>query len=279
MSRILFYMACFLLCGIHELQADDYPVSVQEVPLDDDTAAGLITVVTATSPISSHPNTKLLYEAQQSLMRIPALRNCKKIITFDEIRPGREYMREQYEQYKQNVIELTKTDPVFANTELVFCKEWNHLAGTVREGVHYVKTPYVFMHQHDLVLEKDFDLNGALATMMVNPNIKYVHLWGCKNSDQWYNGPVDNKVEGIHYIPLCRSFGWSDQCNIASTDYYRYFVLPQCHYCFMERVMHPGLWKSMEIHGMDEGHRIFGTYLYGDLNDGNFIRHTDGAHN
>ena len=52
---------------------------------------------------------------------------------------------------------------------------------------------------------------------------------------------------------------------------------PRCNYCFMEKVIVPAFVDALHIHGMDEGHKIFGKYLYGDLNDGNFIRHTDGA--
>lgn len=262
----------FLFGLLFSLQAE------VSIPINDDVASKLITVMTSTSPIPSHPSTKLLYEAQESLMRIPALKKSKKIIVFDEIKPGNEHLKEKYEQYKKNVIELTKTDPVFANTELVFSNSWNHLSGSVKNGMQSVRTPFVLMHQHDLVLKKWFDLNGLLATMLVNPRIKYVHFWGGNNTDEWYNGPVDNKVEGIHYVPLCRSFGWSDQTHVASTNYYCTFVLPKCSKCFMEKVLHPALKSAIKQDGLDAGHQRFGTYLYGGLKNGHFIHHTDGAH-
>lgn len=280
MYKKIFFLLCHLLATFNVGLLSALENIDPNVYLNDDKASELITVVTATSPIFSHPDTKFIYQAQESLMQIPGLAKCKKIIVFDAIRPGYEFLTELYEKYKQNVIELTKNDPVFSNTELVFCSCWSHLSGAVKEAINYVKTPFVFIHQHDLKLIKKFDLNSLLQTMLVNPNVKYVHFWGNWNHDQWYNGPVDDYIEGVHYVPLTRSFGWSDQCHVATTDYYRYFVLPQCyHHGFMESVMHPALWQSISAFGMNDGHRPFGTYLYGNLTDGHYISHLDARNN
>jgi len=243
---------------------------------DDDTVAEMITVITATSPVLSIPNTTHLYPSQVSLHRIPALAKAKKIIVFDGLQPGQEHLKYAYDAYKKTVRDLTRSDHYFMGTELVFCSEWGHLSGAIAEALEHVTTPYVFMHQHDLVIEKKFDLNGIIATMEENPNIKYVHMWGGKNkASKWWNRILDEEVDGIHFVPLTRCFGWSDQCHVASVEYYEDFVLPECDHCFMETAMQQKFKKKLKKKG-DSAHKKFGTYLYGGLKDGHFIKHTDG---
>ncbi len=252
------------------------------VSYDDQTVAKLVTVITATSPIASNPSTKCLHTAQSSLFRNPVLAQCKKIIVFDDVWPQHVGSKEHqnYIKFKQNVLELTKTDPYFTNTELVICPSWVHLCGAVAEALKHVDTPFVYMHQHDLILKKDFDLNGIVATMVANPNIKYVNLWGGINGESsWYTLHVDEVIDGIHFVPLCRSCGWTDQAHVASVEYYKDFVLPKCSYCFMEGMLNPALRESVWSLGIDEGHKPFGTYLYGDLQDGDYIFHLDGRKN
>ncbi len=247
---------------------------------DDESVANLITVITTTNPIPSIPDTKHLYLSQTSIFRIPAFAKCKKIIVFDGIQKGYESRNEEYEKYKQNVIHLTKTDPLFANTKLVFCSSWVHIASAIKEALKHVTTPYLFIHQHDFVLQKDFDLNGVIASMEINPHIKHVRLskWptNTSNTHPKWDGPVDRVLEGKSFVPLSRTFAWSDYEHVTRKDYYLDFVLPKCGQGAMEWVLHPALKASIEKHGLDEGHKPFGTYLYGDLNDGFYIYHADG---
>ncbi len=242
----------------------------------DDALADMITVITATSPVLSIPATTHIYPAQVSLHRIPALAKAKKIIVFDGIPEQNKHLEAAYTKYKKNIQDLCETDYYFQNTELVFCPKWGHLSGAITEAIKHVTTPFVFMHQHDLILEKSFDLNGIIATMLVNPNIKYVHFWGQKNKKStWWNRIVDEEIDGISHVPLTRSFGWSDQCHIATVDYYQNFVLPECDHCFMETAMQEKFQKKLDKNGK-KAHKKFGTYLYGDLSDGYYIKHTDG---
>ena len=209
---------------------------------DDETVSKLITVITSTSPIPSMPSTTYLYEAQKSLFQVPALAKCKKIIVFDGVENNQKSVSATYEKYKNNVKKLVKEDPYFSNTKLVFCKTWGHLSGAIREAISHVDTPFLFLHQHDLVLLQGFDLIGVVASMMANPKIKYVYLGRRPNTtDDIYHAPVDEEVEGVSFVPLCRSCGWSDQCHVASVEYYNSFVLPQCHFTFKESDLHPAL--------------------------------------
>ena len=157
MKTFLFAFFASLSVFSSAIYAED--VDYNGVVYDTETVAKLITVITTTSPIKSMPEPKHLYPSQQSLFRIPAFALCKKIIVFDGFRDGQMHLEETYNQYKRNIVHLTKTDPYFSNTELVFCSEWKHLTGAIYEAMKHVTTPFVFINQHDLEIIKDFDLN------------------------------------------------------------------------------------------------------------------------
>lgn len=255
------------------------PITYNGQVFTDEEVAKLVTVITSTNPIPSIPNTSHLYQAQVSLAIVPVLRLCKKIIVFDGIPEHKLHMTHRYEEYKQSVIKLTETDPYFSNTELVFCEEWGHLSGAITSALKHVTTPFVLMHQHDLVVRKPFDLNGCVATLIANPYIKYIHFSSSANSDRSWNGPVDEKIVGrVHFVPLTRSFGWSDRTHIASVDYYKNQILPLCPFTFMENVVQKKIQQDFKTHGKGR-HHIFGPYLYGNIHDGDYLTHTDGRNN
>lgn len=261
--KVLLFFACFCFF----LHAED--ITWEGVTYDTDTVSELITVITSTSPIPSMPSTRHIYEAQKSLFLVPALAKCKKIIVFDGEKNTKSH---SYNKYKQNIIELTKNDPYFSNTELIFCKKWGHLSGALDTAIKHVDTPFVFIHQHDLIILQTIDLNAVIASMVANPKIKYVGL--CQRPlaiDDHYFGPVDENIEGICFAHLCRSTGWSDQSHVTSKEYYTEFVLPQCHNCFMEGVLNHLIKKK--------GRELFGTHLYGHLGEGPFLYHSDGRNN
>ncbi|MDQ5956593.1 MAG: hypothetical protein ACH349_00170 [Candidatus Rhabdochlamydia sp.] len=251
-------------------------------------AAELITVITTTHPICTVPSDEHLYLAQASLFINPTLAKSKKIIVFDGVAPGFKNRSSNYVLYKKKIQFLQETDPIFANTELVFCEEWVQLSGTIRLALKYVTTPFVFIHQHDMCFTKKFNLDACLSSMLANKNIKWIHFSGKFNSSLKGDiqsscfGPLDNYVEGKSLIPLTRAYGWSDHAHIAHVDYYNFFIMPMCKNNYMEDHVHKNFKKALlnktssEINAI---HLKFGTYLYGDLEDGCFFYHIDGRAN
>ena len=266
--------------------ADGEAITHNGIIYDTETVAELITVITSTSPVQSMPSPKHLYPSQQSLFQIPAFARCKKIIVFDGIRQEQMHLKSKYDEYKKNIANLTQTDPNFSNTQLVFCNEWKHLTGSLYEAMKHVSTPFVYIHQHDLQIVQDFDLNGLIATMVANPSIQCVMLANTDNLETGeahpYHGYVDRKISGECFVPLTRCFGWSDQAQIATKEYYENVVFPQClarKGSFMEQTMLIRIRYDVEILGKDVAHPIYACYLYGGPYDGIFISHSDGRNN
>ena len=255
--------------------------------LNDERVASLVTTITSTSPIPSIPSLRHILRSQTSLSKVAALAKCKKLIVFDGIPPIHESRRDAYTSYKSKLLQLAHDDRYPRHTALIFCKEWVHLAGALRLAVEHVTTPFLFIHQHDDVLLKPFDLNGCVASMLKNPNLKHIHLTRYTNKgrhaggmqDSW-DGPVDTVVNGGSQVQLTRCFGWSDYSHLTTTEYLKHFVLPKCGHGFPETSLHK-LFKDM-LNGktdseIDAIHLEFGTYLYGGLEDGNYIHHSDGS--
>lgn len=273
MKKSFFFI--MLLTSLWNSPASASDVFWNGVLYDDNTVAELITVITTTNPIPSIPSTKHIYNSQKSIFKIPAFNKCKKIIVFDGIQPTFENRVADYEQYKQNVRLLTETDPYFSNTELVICEKWEHIAGAVAKAIEHVTTPYIFVHQHDFVLVKPFDLNAVIATMERNPNVKHVKLANPGINSHWHHSVIDEKVHGPTFIPLCRTFIWSDNDHVSPTKYYTDFVLPNCGFGAMEAFLNSYLGREREKYG-NACHPMFGTYVYGSLKDGGYLFHSDG---
>lgn len=254
--------------------------------MNDDKASELITVITTTHPICSVPSDEHLYLAQASLFINPVLAKSKKIIVFDGVAPGFKDRSMNYELYKQQIKHLQKTDPFFENTELIFCKQWVQLSGTIRQALKYVTTPFVFIHQHDMCFTKKFNITASLCSMLANKNIKWIQFGGRPNfahkGDMQTSrfGLIDEYVEGGSFIPLTRVFGWSDHTHLASVDYYTNFIMPMCKANYMEDTVCRNFKKALlnkSWEEMNTVHLKFGTYLYGNLEDGCFFWHSNGS--
>ena len=234
-----------------------------------------LTLITSTSPIPSNPSTNMLEITQKSLFKNEDFAKCKKIIVFDGVPPGKEDMTEAYEQYKANAVKLTQTSPYFQNTELVFCEEHMHLSWALREAMKRVTTPFVFVHQHDFLLAKPVDVEGVIRSMEANPMLKHIRLSRRRNMRTYWDGMIDEKVPEPHYVPLCRTFGWSDNDHFSPLSYYQDFVFPRIpRKGPMERFLH-----RQEKRGLRRNRKaqeIFGTYLYGPKGGGQYIVHLNG---
>jgi len=256
-----------------------------------------VTIITTTHPIPSNPSVEMLRRTQENLFTIPAFRGCRKIIVFDglpedlsylekhlapselEERNIRDLASEKYEQYKENVLKLTREDPYFSNTTLVFSDEHLHLAFAIEKALEEVETPFVYIHQHDLELTKDIDAVNIIRSMECNPNIKYVRINLLSNTpENGWDTLLDDYVEGGSLAPLLRTNLWSDNEHFCSVEYYTDFILPKMprEYpmpmeCLLMREEKEAIQEDVS------NHLIYGTYVYGKLGDSPYLFHVDGS--
>lgn len=240
-------------------------------------ASEKVTLITTISPCLSYPRTIFLEISQYSFMRnIPNFEDMPKIIVCDAAKNPED--APSYEEFKERLQKLVAYHPHFQNTKLIFCSEWKCLVGAVKEALKEVTTEYVFLHQDDFELVKPLDLDGLVAAMDANHNIKHVrlnsgvNLLGKSNS---YDRLIDDYVEGGTSFPLLRTGGWSDNDHIARKDYYEDFVMLKIgeEATFMEHVMNRA--EMLDLASDIGLHTQYGTYLYGTFEEGPFIYHLD----
>jgi len=112
-----------------------------------------ITIVTTTSPISSHPSTWIVDEVYKSARK--HLPNARYLFLCDGVREEQEYLRTNYEQYIVTIAGRANRFE-WPNTECIIFPTYHHQAGMVRAALarNIIKTPLV------LWLEHDFPFNG-----------------------------------------------------------------------------------------------------------------------
>ncbi len=249
-----------------------------------DSSSSRITFITNTSAVPGHPSTELLETSFKSWYQQPGFESMPKIIVFDEppkkfysleMRKG-VFLKTAYEGYKKGCRKLIEESPYFKNTLLVFLKEHGHLTGALREALSFVKTPFIFVHQHDFVLEKPLDLEGVMSSMERNPFIQYVHFTRAKNIPYGTAQVAAIPYEGPSHIPLCISYNWSDHEHLTSKKYYETFVFPRVgnRPIAMEwELAHPI--RNACVKDPNK-YKEFGVFLYGSYGEGPFVTHLDG---
>lgn len=227
-----------------------------------------LTVIITASYIKSHPSIRLIKQVLLSLKKINA-HTCHIILAHD-YNPQPDYLK--------YLAKLRQYTGKFPNVQIVQRSSKGHLTGNIRHAMSYVKTKYILVLQHDLPFIRKFDINTVIADMELNPQLKHIKFFkkGDKNpknvdSLAWdlKNSLFGQEVQARHNT-YTRTPAWSDQNHICLTAYYKEIVLPECpDGTIMEATLNNVVNES--------NHEKYGTYLMGSRNDGEYIKHTDGA--
>jgi len=175
----------------------------------------------------------------------------------------------KFQQYlvnlRQYILDMPTVRIVVRNTH-------GHLTGNIRNAFEYITTDYVLILQHDLPFIRDIAIEKVIADMQNNPELKHVRFNKRANTAAGWDGLnklFGKQVKSEEYI-YTRTPAWSDQNHIVRSDYYRDIVLNECKDGgFMEATLHG---KSRS----EASHSLYGTYIFGALNDSAYIRHIDG---
>jgi len=257
---------------------------------------------------------------------VDVLRRCRKLVVFDAM-PGqgeKEAAAEQgtlasigqhwvpsantalaarYEAYKRDVEALlAQGDPLLEGVELLPMQRWGHLVGTVRHALERVSTPFVLLHQHDLLINgENFssrsvvgilralargDANYVLLNRDVNcagRSTQYFqaaphspHLWRSFVRRHALRVDLSDGEGGFcgggHFgeaVQLTPFVGYSDQTHFARSEWVRERVLPLVgsRRCCMEFALH----EIMILGWLHDPACWERTYMLGGMDDGAFI--------
>tara|TARA_B100000963_G_scaffold361988_1_gene401678 strand:+ start:1161 stop:1850 length:690 start_codon:yes stop_codon:yes gene_type:complete len=223
----------------------------------------LLTILITASFIPSHPSIKIIQETIESLKLINIPTNTKIILAHDYNSSN------NYSKYLKKLNEYIKS---YSNIEIVIRTTHGCLTGNIRNALQYINSKYLLVIQHDLPFIKCVDIQKVIEDMEENNNIKYVRFNKRKNIKT--GSDVINFLFGLQQkqknYTYTRTPAWSDNNHLCLTSYYTSIIMKECQDGgFMEHKLQ-GKIKNEEIH------KKYGTYIFGELNHPQIIKHTDG---
>ena len=135
-----------------------------------------LTIVLTTSPIKTHPSTRLIEEVFESIAVLAGLGDCRKIIVADGVKV-REHDKfrsgictpeamSNYRHYLSRLEALTKTEgSPLRGAELLVLDERHGFAHALRRGLMRVATPFVLVAQHDRSFVRPVEVSHVLDVM------------------------------------------------------------------------------------------------------------------
>ena len=199
-----------------------------------------VSLIVVTSPIPSHPDTTLIDEAIDSVLKMN-YSFSEMIISYDKDRKN----TSSYKTYKKH---MKSKYPQFKHLEL---DKHGHFIGTFHNALNYCKTKYFFLLQHDISLIGKFPIHECLETK-VEWNIIATHHFKpeeCKKDipkpTHWF--PIMKKTKDKN---LLKSYGWSERIFLSKRDWMMDKIYEYYHkgktVNFIESIFHKEfdkLWK------------------------------------
>eukprot|EP00930_Biecheleria_cincta_P034419 TRINITY_DN23793_c0_g1_i1.p1 TRINITY_DN23793_c0_g1~~TRINITY_DN23793_c0_g1_i1.p1 ORF type:complete len:512 (+),score=101.77 TRINITY_DN23793_c0_g1_i1:69-1604(+) len=274
-----------------------------------------LTIVISTSPSVQHCNSQLLLEVLGSLQKQPAFARCRKVLVFDAqpstvpdsslvSSSGKGWVPEAaaqdsgasladaYKRYQEDLrLAADRGELAMQGVEMLFLQEWGHLVGTVRHALEQVSTPFVLLHQHDLILGDALSDSHVLEALkllaarranciLLNRDVNFAG-----RSTQYLQAPFHRpelwrRFARQHFLEgslsLTPFVGYSDQTQLVRADWLRDRVIRmvgsrKCcmeftiHELFIRGWMHEQVWeRTYLLGGMEEGPWVYDTKKNGN---------------
>lgn len=274
-SRVFAWWQLYKRQLAYNLQEDiNYLSMVQPAPA---TIKDKITVLIPTSPIPSHPSTRIIDETIASVRAQLPL--CEILIMIDGVRPEQEERAADYDEYVKKL--LWKTNNEWENVAPVLFDSHRHQAGMTRETLAMVKTPLILFVEHDTPICETIEWEGLTETIMKgDANVIRLHH-EAKILEEHSYLMIDMEPEIINGVPLVRTAQWSQRPHLASTHFYKeilekYFA-PNAR-TMIEDVIHSPVGEAFHIRGKN-GWNEFKVMIYAPPGDMKRSYHLDGREN
>eukprot|EP00927_Polykrikos_kofoidii_P009440 TRINITY_DN13935_c0_g1_i1.p1 TRINITY_DN13935_c0_g1~~TRINITY_DN13935_c0_g1_i1.p1 ORF type:complete len:387 (+),score=62.23 TRINITY_DN13935_c0_g1_i1:36-1163(+) len=246
-----------------------------------------ITVLLSTSPVGRHPDTDLIDEVIATMQYAEGVSECRLIIVCDGYRSengdGVAFTESKYragivdaksaanyEEYKARLREKAAS----SSTMEVFELDSRHGFGfAVRAALPLVRTPYVFVMQHDRSIMRPANIRRLVAAMERDPaRLKYIGLptattLGHKSHVlSKYGIHIEAHIadsDGLVLMPLIQ---WYDSAHVCETEYYRNFVFDPVRKLvarggFIEDKFGQFQLADIRKRGVDVAHPEYGTFI------------------
>lgn len=233
--------------------------------------ADLITVIMPTSPIPSHPSTKVIGETLDSIQ--DRLGDVPIVVAFDGIRDEQESRRADYHEYTSRF--LRETNLFRAHVVPVVMDRHGHQANAARVALTYVRTPLVLFVEHDTPLVGAIPFDELAAVVLAGEaNLIRLHH-EASVLEPHRHLMLDHEPRDVMGVPLLGTIQWSQRPHLASTAFYRSLIRRYFGHrsrTMIEDVMH-GVVQTAAREG---GWGMFRLFMYAPEGDIKRSTHLDG---
>lgn len=258
----------------------------------------IVTIVLTTSPVRTHPSTRLIEETFLSFTLTPDLAECNKIIIADGVkikqhskfRSGMVTAEADaaYRHYLHRLSHLIRSpSSSMYGATLISLQERHGFAHALRRGLMKVTTPYVLVAQHDRSFRRSVPIHDIVESMHHDNNISYVgfpthstvdYVRFIRDKYAIKISPVPSLTNAdISFVPLVQ---WYDSMHVAKTEFYKSRIFGKQRFVnlppggFIEDTLGQAMLATIKQEGMIS-HSQYGMFV---CNDGNgvAVSHIDG---
>lgn len=232
-----------------------------------------ITVLVATSPIPSNPDTHFIEETVKSVReRLP---DSEIILMVDGVREEQADRTKDYTEYTRHL--LWKANHEWKKVYPLVFETHQHQANMTREALKYVRTPTILFMEHDVPLcgEIPFD-QMAEAVQLNEVNLIRLHYEAAIHPEHTHL-MLDTEPHTIKGLPLLRTAQYSQRPHVASTEFYRYIIetyFPPTAVTMIEDLIYGKLENAWFTRGQ-AGWNDFKVWIYAPKGDMKRSLHTD----
>lgn len=230
-----------------------------------------ITVLVPTSPIPSHPDTKIIEETIYSIRT--HLPESEIIIMIDGIRDEQKQFTDNYIEYTRRL--LWKCAHEWYNVVPLLFDEHSHQAIMTRKALELVRTPLILFVEHDTPITPDRDIPF--------PKLANYILEGKANIIRLHHEALVLEVHkylmiGEQEDDLWATYQWSQRPHLARTEFYKHMLeeyFPPLAKTMIEDLMYGKLENAYRDQGK-AGWDRFRVFIYTPEGDIKRSYHLDG---
>lgn len=180
---------------------------------------GVVTVLVSTSPIPSHPSTKLIEETVASVRR--HLPDAEIVLMCDGVRAEQEHRRADYDEYLHRLLWLAAHE--WDSAVPLAADDHQHQANMTRRALTLVDTPLILFMEHDtpLVTDEPIDWPAVTEALLADELdlVRFHHEAHILDCHRYLM--VDQEPQSVKGCPVMRTRQWSQRPHVARVDFYR----------------------------------------------------------
>lgn len=227
-----------------------------------------ITILVPTNLIKTAPNISIIRKTILDLEKHVGLEDAKLIIGMDCKGKGtprfEEYLANIKREFPQHEIMISDKSNIYHNFSKLF---------------NACDTEYCLLLEHDWVFNIPIDFNAIVNVM---DKYDYVHnvrfnkrknIVACTDS-------ILVKDDSITELPLTKTTSWSNNPKVMRMSHWTYCDIRLDSSKFNKGNIEQALYfeynEDIKSMGFDTASKIWGSYLYGDINNAAVVSHLDG---